>query len=438
MPSRAGLRTILRGRDFRRLLTTRLLSQFADGAFQAGLAGYLLFSPERQTTPAQAALAAAVLLLPYSLVGPFAGVFIDRWQRRQILVYAPLVRAATVTVTALLLSSGSEGVLFYATALLALGINRFFLSSLSAALPHVVSERDLVLGNAFSVTAGSMVTFVGAGAGFVLGRVVGTGHVGAAVLVFCSAAIYVSAALAATAIERTLLGPDASLPRVSARAALAQVVADLSAGGRHVWHRRPAAAGLGAIALLRFLFGIATIMTVLLYRHHFPHGDDAGLSGFALAVVASGVGFFAGAAITPAVSRRIGKTAWITVLLGFGGVAEAAFGAPFREAPYLVGAFALGLVSQAVKVSVDTILQESVDDGYRGRVFSLHDLLFNAMFVAGFGVAALMLPPNGRSYVVLGVISGGYAAGALAFRWAARRRDGRAERRAAVTAPSPR
>jgi MFS family permease len=422
--SRAGLRTILRGRDFRRLFATRLLSQFSDGVFQVGLTGYLLFSPERQTSPAQAALAAAVLLLPYSIVGPFAGVLIDRWQRRQILVYAPLVRAGTVGVTGSLLLAGDDGALFYAAALIALGINRFFLSSLSAALPHVVTPRELVLANAVSVTSGSLLTFAGAGCGFLLGRLSGTGQWGAAVMLFCSGAMYVLASLTATTLGRTLLGPLRPAARLSARQAVRQVTGDLVAGTRHVWRRPPAAAGLGAIALHRFLFGILTIMTVLLFGNYFPPGDDAGLSGFALSLTVSGIGFFAGAAVTPAMSRRIGKNLWIATLLAFGAVAEAVFAAPFAETPYMVGAFALGLVSQGVKISVDTILQESVADAFRGRVFALHDLLFNAMFVAGFGVAALMLPPDGRSYAVLGVIAGGYALGAVAFRLATRRYGG--------------
>src|SRR5258708_12472439 len=105
---RAGeLRAVLRGRASRRLYATRLISQLSDGIFQVALAGFVFFSPEQQTSPARAATAFAVLLLPYSVVGPFAGVFIDRWSRRQILLFSPLVRAVLVcAVAALLWSTG--------------------------------------------------------------------------------------------------------------------------------------------------------------------------------------------------------------------------------------------------------------------------------------------------------------------------------------------
>ena len=79
----SDLRVVLRGRDFRRLFGTRLVSQFSDGIFQFAVYGYAFFTPEKQTSAAEAAAAFAVLLLPYSILGPFVGVFIDRWPRRR-------------------------------------------------------------------------------------------------------------------------------------------------------------------------------------------------------------------------------------------------------------------------------------------------------------------------------------------------------------------
>ncbi|TDC60988.1 MFS transporter, partial [Actinomadura sp. GC306] len=149
------LRGILRGRDFRRLYATRIASQLTDGVFQVALAGYVFFSPERQTTAAKAAAAFAVTLLPYSALGPFVGVFIDRWRRRQILVWTPVLRAVLVLLVAALVAAGQDGTFFFLGVLVVLGVNRFFLASLSAALPHVVTRDQLVTANAFSVTSGT-------------------------------------------------------------------------------------------------------------------------------------------------------------------------------------------------------------------------------------------------------------------------------------------
>lgn len=82
--------------DFWRLLQVRVASQFGDGLFQAGLAGALLFNPDRAADPMAIAGAFAVLFLPYSLLGPFAGALMDRWDRRWVLVGANTGRLALI------------------------------------------------------------------------------------------------------------------------------------------------------------------------------------------------------------------------------------------------------------------------------------------------------------------------------------------------------
>ena len=158
------IRHLLFRSDFRRLLATRLLAQFGDGVFQAALAGTVLFNPQRAAEPLDIAAGFAVLLLPYSLVGPFAGVWLDRWSRRQVLLRANVVRAGLVAVVAALILGGVEGTAFYAAGLAVFSVNRFVLSALSAGLPHTTDEPSLVSANALSTTAGGVSTVVGGAA----------------------------------------------------------------------------------------------------------------------------------------------------------------------------------------------------------------------------------------------------------------------------------
>jgi hypothetical protein len=80
----------------------------------------------------------------------------------------------------------------------------------------------------------------------------------------------------------------------------------------------------------------------------------------------------------------------------------------------LAAAFVLGLTTQGAKIATDTIVQSSVDDGYRGRIFSVYDVLFNVAFVGAAAVAALMLPPDGRSALLVVTLAALYAAIAVA------------------------
>ena len=92
---------------FRRLFAVRLVSQASDGMFQIGLATLFFFSPENASTATGVAAAFAVLLLPFTIVGPWAGVLLDRWRRRQVLLYGNLVRVAlTLVIATIMLTSG--------------------------------------------------------------------------------------------------------------------------------------------------------------------------------------------------------------------------------------------------------------------------------------------------------------------------------------------
>ncbi len=412
------------------------MSQAADGVFQASLASAVFFNPDHQTDPKQAAAGFVVLLLPYSLVGPFAGVFLDRWRRQRVLVLANIIRCVFIlATTVVLLAHGSSGGLFYVAALAALSVNRFYLSALSASLPHVVQRRQLLLANSVSTTSGAIVTIVGLGLALALRKGVGPGDHGNAVIAVSSCALYLTASFVARRIPVELLGPKTIAPPLGE--ALRNVARGLAAGGRHVWSRRPAARALGAIAASRLLFGMATIGTLLLYRNYFhDHGAlRAGLVGLGQAFTASAAGYVVAAFVTPAATARVGKPRWIVFVFSGASVAQLGFGLPFAIAPLLAGAAVIGFVTQSAKICIDTIVQEEIDDDFRGRVFSFYDTLFNLSFVFAAVLAAFVLPKDGRSYPVLIAIAVGYGLTAVLYGAAERRgRPARVSARSAAGA----
>jgi MFS family permease len=410
------IRHLLVRPDFRRLLATRLSAQFGDGVFQAALAGTVLFNPQRAADPLDVAAGFAVLLLPYSLVGPFAGVWLDRWSRRQVLLRANVLRAGLVAVVAALILGGVEGTAFYAAGLAVFSVNRFILAALSAGLPHTTDEPSLVSANALSTTSGAVVTVVGGGAAIVLLQVTGSGDGGYAAVALAAAVPYLLSAAVVSRFGRGDLGPDhaARSARLSAR----QVAAGMVAGARHVAGIRPAAAALTAISLHRFGYGVLTLMTLLLYRNTFGAQGGlfpGGLAGLGEVVGAGAVGTLVAAAVTPAAVRRIGKRRWITALLAGGGLAQVGLAAPFVPPTIVLAGCVLGFMAQGVKICVDTTLQEWVADDFRGRVFSVYDTLFNVTFVVALVVGAFVLPPSGVSYPALLAVGAGYVLTAAAY-----------------------
>ncbi|MFS4105172.1 MFS transporter [Streptomyces sp. SID8499] len=407
------LRVLLRLRDFRHLLAIRLLSQSADGVYQVALATYVVFSPEHQTSAAAIASAMAVLLLPYSLVGPFAGVLLDRWRRRQVFLYGNLARAVLAAATAALMVAGAANWLFYVSALCVTAVNRFVLSGLSAALPRVVDAERLVMANSLSPTAGSLAAFAGGGLAFAV-RLAGADSDAAVVLL--GAALYLCAALVSLLTAPELLGPDRPAARPRLGAALTGTVRDLLAGVAHLAEprRREAAGALAAMTLMRFCYGALTVLVLMLCRYGLTSSTDAGLRLLGLALGFSGAGFFVAALVTPWAAGRLGPIRWIVVCAGTAAVLEPALGLPFAGGPLLAAAFVLGLTTQAAKIATDTVVQYEVRDAFRGRIFSLYDVLFNVAFVGAAAVAALMLPPDGRSAALVITVAVIYGAIAVA------------------------
>ncbi|MEV6834469.1 MFS transporter [Streptomyces sp. NPDC051133] len=413
MPVVRDLRVLLRLRYFRRLLYIRLLSQGADGVYQVALAAYVVFSPEKQTSAAAIASAMAVLLLPYSLAGPFAGVLLDRWRRRQVFVYGNLLRALLAAATAVLMVSQVPDWLFYVSALCVTAVNRFILAGLSAALPRVVDTERLVLANSLSPTAGTLAATAGGGLAFAV-RLVASGSDAAVVLL--GAFLYLCAGLTSLSLAPALLGPDRRPAQPHLRRALSATARDLVAAVRHLAapSRREAAWALASMTLMRFCYGALLVMLLMLCRYALSTSPDDGLRLLGLALAVSGAGFFAAAVVTPWAAGRLGPGRWIAVCAGAAALLEPALGLPFATVPLLTAAFLLGLITQGAKISTDTVVQASVDDGFRGRIFSLYDVLFNVAFVSAAAVAALMLPPDGRSVVLVVLVALIYAAVAVA------------------------
>src|SRR5687767_10351564 len=146
-----SLRQLWRHRYFRRLLAVRLAVQSCDGVLQVALASYVLFSPERQPDAASIAIVLAITLLPFSILGPFAAVVIDRESRRQVVLVTNLARAAVTVCIAALVATGlrSAGVEapFYVGVLVVMSLSRFLLAALSAALPHTIAASEYMVAN---------------------------------------------------------------------------------------------------------------------------------------------------------------------------------------------------------------------------------------------------------------------------------------------------
>ncbi|WP_163796093.1 MFS transporter [Mycolicibacterium sediminis] len=392
---RVALLRALRGLpEFKRLLELRVVSQFGDGLFQAALAGALLFNPERAASAWAIAGAFAVLFLPYSLLGPFAGALLDRWDRRLVMVGANSVRLLLMLVVATLLAFGAGDLAILCGALIVNGFTRFVSSGLSAALPHVVPREQVVTMNSVATAAGAVATFAGANFMLLPRWLFGSGDTGASVIIFSAAVPVILALWFSIRFKPRALGPDDS--RRAVHGSVAYVVATgWGYGLRTVASVPTVAATLTGLASHRVVFGINTLLVLILVRHS-GTTDVGGFGTVVLFVAATGLGSFLATLVTPAVVLRWGRYATASWALGLAAVVQLC-GAGLHLPVMTVCGFLLGALGQVVKLCADTAMQMDVDDALRGHVFTVQDSLFWVSFIGAISAAASVIPDDGHS-----------------------------------------
>ncbi|HET6705370.1 MFS transporter [Amycolatopsis sp.] len=393
---RKGPRELLKDPDFRRLLFTRFAASWGDGVFRAGLAGAVLFNPERAADPLAIAGGFAALLLPYSVVGPFAGALLDRWDRRRVLIVANLLRGLAIVCAATAVGFGFGGVGLFSLALAAEGISRFIGSGLSAALPDVVEEKSVVTANAFATTLGSVVAVIGGGCAIGLRALFGSNDVGSAETTAFAVLGTLASAFIARGFARGVLGPTTVDEPQNPVLAVARGLAD---GARHAWRAPSVTAGFVALFAHRASFGVSLLVTVLLMRNYFTdHGlFRAGLPGLGQIAALAGTGLLLAGLLTARLIRRFGRLRAVLGALLLAAIAQSAFGLPMVLPLALLASFVITGAGQVLKLCVDSSIQLDVADEARGRVFALYDTLFNITQVAAVSLAALVVPDDGRS-----------------------------------------
>ncbi|MCC3318209.1 hypothetical protein [Nocardia africana] len=434
---RAAVAAAVRRPGMPRLALIRFSGQFGDGMFQAALSGAILFNPERATDPLAIAGGFAVLLLPYSVIGPYAGAMLDRWDRRMVLLVANALRAALIVVAAVGLSAGIRDTPLLLLALAVVGISRFVLAGISASLPRVLEQRWLVPMNSVLATVASGCAGAGAAAAVAIIGAMGAGDVASGVAVAASACGSVISAVAAIGFARHQLGPEhriGAAGRGAAAESVRAVLTGLRTGARAVAESRDCTTAMIGVGTHRIVFGANTLLMVLVLRRPNESGMSAssGLVGFGVAITAVAAGMLAAAVLTPLLIPRLGRPRTVVAGLSAALLVQATLVPPITVATgaaehrahqlLLVGAFLLGLAGQMVKLTGDATLQIDVDDARRGQVFALQDTIFNITFVVAVAVTALVIPADGRSLGVVAAGAGLYALGIAAIAVNSRRR----------------
>lgn len=382
----AGYIELLRGNfSFRQVWLGQVVSQMGDWFNTIALYTIIL----NLTGSGRAVgLLLVARFLPSFFFGSLSGVVADRFSRRSIMIISDLLRAVVVLGFLFVRRADQLWIIYFLT-VLQLGLSTFFEPAKTAAIPSLVSDRELVAANAISSVTWSVMLTLGAAIGGVV-----TGLFGTDVAFILDALTYLlSAALIASV--KMPNRPRGAKTRLTVKRALG--ITETIEGARYV-KRRPRVL---ALLLVKPAWGLGGgILTILAVfgEKIFPVGRSAA-TGIGVLFAARGIG----TAVGPIVARRIsgeGKQRMLfTIGIAFliGGAFYMAFGA---ARSFVLALIVLGLAhtgGSILWVFSTVLLQREVADNFRGRVFAAELALLTLTMAASNYVTGELLDRFGLS-----------------------------------------
>ena len=397
--------SVLRHANARELLGVRIFGQAGDGLLQTALATFILFSPQRESDPRKIALAFGILLLPYSVIGPFVGVFIDRWSRRTILIRANWLRIVTMIAIAIVITGNNANTLLAVLVLISLGLNRFVQAALSASLPHVVDGDDLVPANALFPTLGTTAASLAAAMGIATQNVLSNSDsVNAGLVILGSVFAGIASLIALRITPKDILGPH--LVESAMRDEFRNALSGLAAGFRYMVQSGRALSSMVAVGFQRWAFGALTVHALLLSRNSWSTNNtaDEAVLYFGLCAGAAAMGAFTAAILSAfllsdrkdpsakgaAPHRQVYLVTTMTIAIAVSIIVTFIGYQSGTLVAVCVTAASLSFAGQLLKINADTTIQRTIDDAHRGRVFSIFDMMINVALVLGITTYALI------------------------------------------------
>ena len=407
----ARFRDILRERNFSLLWSGQIISQFGDRLNQMALIGMVYEKVGYSTF----ALAKVMLpmIIPVLIIGPVAGVYVDRWNRKWTMIISDIARGLFVLLIPLSLIYVKTMAPVYVIIFIVFSITRFFLPAKMAILPDIVSTDKLLIANSLSSTtrmiaailslplAGFIVRWVGAKGGFYID----------AITFFLSAFMIWMIRLEKNNTHKykdDLIVTKEALGQSIRRS----VFKDVMEGLRYLISSRE----LLLVTVMSFLLmsgagAVSVVIVVFIQESLKSVTRDLGLLGMSL-----GAGLFLGSVLYGRFGEMLPKFKVIFSGFTMGGILVVLFSLVIKAsgslALALVLAAVLGLVSSPIVVSSNTMLHEIMPNKIRGRIFSSLEVIIHiaflvcmllTSFLAEFINKASILVVSGIFFAVCGV-----------------------------------
>jgi len=366
-----GMFSVFRNRRFALLWTAQLVSTIGSSLTDLAAA---IFVFNVTHSALNVGLTLMVTAIPTLFVGLFAGVFVDRFDRRRILQLSDLLRGLLVLAIPFLVVDGDNIAELYVILFLAAVVRQFFDPAWESVLPEIATEEELARANSFLSISSFGSTAIGfAAAGLLAG-------VNIHLPFIIDAGTFLFSFLCVTLVK---LPKHADTPEESTSVGV--VVSNLKSGAKTLWELPTLRSLLIAALPVNLSFGLWNVLLLPMAIREL-HASEA---EYGLQEGLTSVGFAVAALLMAKYIDRLPEIEWMTAsVIGMG-----LFGVAYGLAPNIQVAIVIvmfsGFLNAPFGIARRTLLQRNIPRAMRGRVFSAFFVTRDVTFLLGMAGAGL-------------------------------------------------
>ncbi len=359
-----------KNRNFLRLWLAQLISQFGDRIHQLALIG-LVAKIAPGSTMALAKVMACTIL-PTFIIQPFAGVLVDRWDRRTILFVSDVIRGSLVLLIPFYFMAPKSMIPIYVIVFLVFSFCRFHVPAKMSIIPDLVHSENFLKANSLITTTGMIAAGLGAALGAFLVEYYGARNG----FIIDSATFFLSAMFVFHISGHRSSNNDAacSIKKTS-------VWVEMKEGFHYIWQHKEIRFVINAFFVLFASAGAVYVVIVVFIQQTF-NSVTKDLGVLAISLVA---GLFAGVVVYSKWGTKIKWHKVVFSCLMAGGVVLVIFALmvhQYANLPMAMGlAFAWGLVISPIFVASNTVVHLVSDEKKRGQVFSALEIVIHFAFL---------------------------------------------------------
>ena len=395
-------RDVLKDRNFFCLWLAQIISNFGDRLTQMALVA-LVYQRAPGNTIALAKLI-SFTVIPVFLIGPIAGAWVDRLNKRNVMIISDLLRGILILMIPFFIMS-KQIIPIYLVIFLAFSLSRFFIPSKMAIIPDLVSKDKLLVANTLADTTHMVGNVLGLVVAGILVNIKSIGAIGG--FYIDSGTFFISAALITMMAQKEFVkhvAEDIKVTREALESSIRKsIFEEVREGIRYLKQYNEMhfivytffllMAGLGAISCVVIVFIQESFCTATL---------DLGLIGLFLVG-----GLLLGALIYGKLGQRVEKKGAILASFITTGIAVILFAFFVRKYPnVLVSGLLSGLIGMAaspIMTSVNTLTHETMPEEARGRTFSSLEAVIHLAFLVFMFLAAYAAKYIDRFWILVAV-----------------------------------